>query len=463
MTKNKTILLVEDDFLIASVESKQIEKLGYSVIIANSGEDAITKFNNNKQISLILMDIDLGKGIDGTETAERILILKEIPIVFLSSHTDPEIVARTEKITSYGYVVKNSGITVLDASIKMAFKLFEAKNRAEINEERLQFVLEGSKLGFWDWNIETNEVQRNERWAEMLGYTLEEIQFTVNQWTDLIHPEDRERAVASIENHLSGKTQNHQIEYRMKTKNGDWKWIFDSAKVVKKDKYGRPLRMSGTHTDITERKLTEEKIKSLLTEKEIILKEVNHRIKNNMLAIQSIIEFQISTLNDSKTISILKDIQSNIICMSLLYDKLYKSQNFIETSAKDYLTTLVDEILNTFPIRVQIQVIKEIDEFILDGKKLFNLGIIINEVITNSMKYAFIHQDKGTIQIVIKKDFNKLKIHIQDDGIGIPENLKLNNSNQFGLSLISLLTKQLKGTFSITNNQGTRVEIELNI
>lgn len=159
MTKNKTILLVEDDFLIASVESKQIEKLGYSVIIANSGEDAITKFNNNKQISLILMDIDLGKGIDGTETAERILILKEIPIVFLSSHTDPEIVARTEKITSYGYVVKNSGITVLDASIKMAFKLFEAKNRAEINEERLQFVLEGSKLGFWDWNIETNEVK----------------------------------------------------------------------------------------------------------------------------------------------------------------------------------------------------------------------------------------------------------------------------------------------------------------
>ncbi len=131
------------------------------------------------------------------------------------------------------------------------------------NEERLELVLEGSQLGFWDWNIETGEVHRNAQWAEMLGYTLSEVEFTVRQWTDLHHPQDRERAMQSIQDHLDGKTPVHRIEYRMKTKDGSYKWILDQARIVKRDADGKPLRMSGTHTDITERKQAEaESIKS---------------------------------------------------------------------------------------------------------------------------------------------------------------------------------------------------------
>ena len=126
------------------------------------------------------------------------------------------------------------------------------------SEERLKFVLKGSRLGFWDWNIETNVVRRNERWAEMLGYTLEEVEFTVRQWTDLIHPDDRSAAWKSIQDHLEGRTAMHEIEYRMLCKDGKYKWILDQAMVVKQDDKGLPLRMSGTHTDIAERKQAEE-------------------------------------------------------------------------------------------------------------------------------------------------------------------------------------------------------------
>jgi PAS domain S-box-containing protein len=126
------------------------------------------------------------------------------------------------------------------------------------NEERLQFVLQGSQLGYWDWNIKTGEVVRNEEWAKMLGYTLEEIDFSVRQWTDLHHPDDRNAVWQSIQDHLEGRTSEHKIEYRMRTKRGQYKWILDQAKIVNRDSAGKPLRMSGTHTDITERKNAEQ-------------------------------------------------------------------------------------------------------------------------------------------------------------------------------------------------------------
>ena len=117
---HKLILLVEDE-----------------VILAHSGEEAIETFKANPGIDLIIMDIDLGKGIDGTEVAKLILDDYDVPILFLSNHLEPEIVEKTEKITSYGYVVKNSSITVLDASIKMAFKLFDAKMSEKSKENKI--------------------------------------------------------------------------------------------------------------------------------------------------------------------------------------------------------------------------------------------------------------------------------------------------------------------------------------
>lgn len=134
--ESKTILLVEDEVIIALSQSLNLKKYGYTVIIASSGEKAIDTIDNRPDIDLILMDIDLGTGLDGTETAAIILKKRNLPVVFLSSHTEPIIVEKTEKITSYGYVVKNSSITVLDASIKMAFKLFESNKKiCEKNKE----------------------------------------------------------------------------------------------------------------------------------------------------------------------------------------------------------------------------------------------------------------------------------------------------------------------------------------
>jgi PAS domain S-box-containing protein len=138
----KTILLVEDQAIIALSERKTLERHGFRVLTATAGEKALELVRSEQDIDLILMDIDLGPGMDGTEAAVLILAERELPLIFLSSHSEKEVVDKTEGITSYGYIVKNSGEMVLAASIRMAFRLFEAKTEAKQTGRKLQALLD---------------------------------------------------------------------------------------------------------------------------------------------------------------------------------------------------------------------------------------------------------------------------------------------------------------------------------
>jgi len=143
--RTKTILLVEDQAIIAMAEKRTLEQNGYSVLLAHSGEQAMDLVSATDELDLVLMDINLGPGIDGTAAAEQILTDRDVPIVFLSSHTEPAVVEKTEGITSYGYIVKNSGDTVLLAAIRMAFKLYEAKRDVSIRNRMLATMLDVSR------------------------------------------------------------------------------------------------------------------------------------------------------------------------------------------------------------------------------------------------------------------------------------------------------------------------------
>lgn len=143
------------------------------------------------------------------------------------------------------------------------YEISQLKKAEQTLKERatqLQFVLEGAELGFWDWNIATGAVDRNERWAVMLGYSHSEIQQTTQQWSDFVHPGDRERAWKSINTVLEGHSPIHKLEYRMLHKDGSIRWILDQANVMQRDVEGKPIRMCGTHADVTERKSLEEAV-----------------------------------------------------------------------------------------------------------------------------------------------------------------------------------------------------------
>ncbi len=253
----RTILLVEDEKIIAKTEARMLKKHGFEVVLAYDGETAIETVRA-EDVDLILMDIDLGHDrMDGTESAERILKDHTIPIVFLTAHAEKEMVDKVKGITRYGYVLKNSGEFVLIESVNMAFELFDAHRQTREKEEQYELAIYGGNLGTWDWNIVTDKVGFNDYWAEMLGYSLEEIPPHISTWTEMVHPEDFPEAQEKLEAHLRGETPYYEAEMRMRHKSGKWIWISDRGKVIERDKEGNPVRACGTHLDITERKEAE--------------------------------------------------------------------------------------------------------------------------------------------------------------------------------------------------------------
>ncbi|GEM_PF-6122065 len=171
MKEQKSLLLVEDEAIIALYTKKQLEQYGYQVTVIHNGEKAVEHVLKNDEIDLVLMDINLNTKMDGTEAAKCILSVKDIPLIFHSSHTEPEMVNKTEAITNYGYVVKNAGITVLDASIKMAFRLHNANKALQEKTNMFEDVI-NHMPGFVLWkDRECRFMGCNQNFAEKNGFS----------------------------------------------------------------------------------------------------------------------------------------------------------------------------------------------------------------------------------------------------------------------------------------------------
>lgn len=259
----KSILLVEDEAIIAMNTAAMLRKEGYWVELAYNGSQAIEKVKAAPgTIDLILMDINLDPGMDGTKTAQEILKEHNIPILFLSSHTEPKIVEKTEKITSYGYVVKNSGITVLAASIKMAFKLHAAHQALQHTNEKLSLAQEASGAGTWDWDIVANTFAWSAEFLKLFGMPPGTVA-GFESWTQALHPEDREIAGRRIREAIE-----HKIDlvndYRIVMPNGEIRWIRATGKTYYAS--DRPVRMIGLCIDVTQHKQAEEALKVAMAE-----------------------------------------------------------------------------------------------------------------------------------------------------------------------------------------------------
>lgn len=221
--------------------------------------------------------------------------------------------------------------------------------------------------------------------------------------------------------------------------------------------------LAGYTIEITDRKEKEEKIKKLLNEKEDILREVHHRIKNNMSIILSLFRIQSDRHENAVIKSVFLDASNRLKSMMVLYDKLYRSTNKNELCIKEYLTSLVEEILNIFPNRHKIEPILGVEKLILKPEILSPMGIIVNEMINNSLKYAFNDNDKGKIKIFVKKRNDYAIFSYKDSGPGIPASVTFDNSPGYGLRLIKSLVDQIDGSITLEQNRRTEYVIKFKI
>ena len=203
----------------------------------------------------------------------------------------------------------------------------------------------------------------------------------------------------------------------------------------------------------------EKQVKRLLEEKEIILREVHHRLKNNMFAVGILLENQAEDFQDPKVRSAFADARSRVDAMSVLYDKLYRSPTQTSIPAQDYLRDLAKEILSLLPGGDRVSLRVETEEIELKAGNSFFLGIIINELLTNAVKHAFTGVPHPGIDLGLYSQGNKLCLTVKDNGTGLPKDFDIDSAQGFGLGLIRNLTQQLGGTLKITVDAGTRWDI----
>lgn len=241
----------------------------------------------------------------------------------------------------------------------------------------------------------------------------------------------------------------------------------DLEKQVEERTHQLALTNNNLLQEIQVRKNAEIEISSLLKDKEIILKEVHHRIKNNMTTLKSILSLQSRTISDEIFKNIFKEMESRIDSMMVLYEKLYESDDFEVLSIKDYTETLLENIISNFPNNTSIRLDLKIQDFKLDAKRLQSLGMIFNEIITNSIKYSFEKDKDKLISLEIKliegkvsNGKNTVYITISDNGTGLKQEIDLKNKSGFGFRLIELLSKQLMAELHIEQKNSLKYILE---
>jgi two-component sensor histidine kinase len=253
------------------------------------------------------------------------------------------------------------------------------------------------------------------------------------------------------------------VQHRFKCADNHYMWINSS---------GNPLFDSENNyngvvfsmTDISSIKNTEEKYKSSLHEKELILRELHHRVKNNMQIISSLLSLQAKSLKDERDLEIFKSSQSRVKSMALIHEKLYDSPDFSHINLEDYIQSLVQELYDTYNIRAEkIHLKINIQDIKLNMETSIPLGLLINEIVSNSLKYAFPDNknfENPKLVIELKKEKNDYILMIMDNGIGIHDNFDLEKSESLGMQLINNLTDQIDGELKLDTSHGTKITIK---
>lgn len=336
-----------------------------------------------------------------------------------------------------------------------AQKIFDALHKSE---ERFKLSMEASSDGLWDLNVATDDSYYNPAYYRILGYEPGAFPAKGSAWRQRVHSDDRLSAEEANRACILDGKDYLEIEFRMRAKNGDWRWIFSRGKCISRDARGVATRLVGTHVDITERKRIEEQLKTNIREKEILLSEVHHRVKNNLSIISSLLNLQSTMIKSpEQAINAFQNARDRISAMALVHEELYNSPNITKVNMNDYVGRLVSQLSLAYGKEHRVQLNVDVQDAVLSVDTSIPCGLILNELITNAYKYAFPDGRIGAINIRlrIRKD-GYAELEVADDGVGMPSEMDIGRADSLGLTLVRLLIEQLNGTLDTRAAEGTR-------
>ncbi|HBB32250.1 MAG TPA: hypothetical protein DDZ80_21810 [Cyanobacteria bacterium UBA8803] len=360
---------------------------------------------------------------------------------------------KTPLISREGQVIQVLGVST-DITER---KLTEEQLRN--SQTQLNLALDAARMGIWDWTIETGKIAWSNSLERLFGLAPNTFDGHYETMLAMIYPEDRDRVHQSTQLFLE-KGKYGAIEFRIVWPDGSIHWMESKGQVLS-EAMGKPVRMIGINLDITNRKQAEMQIQASLREKEVLLQEIHHRVKNNLQVISSLLDLQSHHIEDPTTLELFRESQNRVKSMALVHEKLYQSRDFACINFAEYIENLTSYLCQAYALQASNLAIElNIDNVNLNINTAIPCGLMVGELVSNALKYAFPNYTGGKIQIALHAETdNRYTLTVSDNGIGIPSNLDFRNTKSLGLQLVNVLTEQVEGTIELDRSCGTEFRI----
>ena len=337
-------------------------------------------------------------------------------------------------------------LTFISEQVAMAIDRTRARERLNVETAYLNRLFEGAKEAIVLTDKECRPIRINSEFTRLFGYTLKD--FGNRPLDDLIAPGKLHEEAHEVTK-ITAKGENVDIETVRRRKDGKLVHVSILGTPIVID--GKVEAVYGIYRDITERKRAEAKIKDSLKEKEVMLYEIHHRVKNNMQIILSLLRLQSREVEDEQTKEMFLESQNRIRSMALIHEKLYQSGDLSRIDIADYVRGLATHLVSVYRAEgAAIGLSVDIKDVYLDINRAIPLGLIVNELVTNSLKHGLKKRAKGNILISMKKAAKgKFELSVADTGKGLPEGFDLSETESFGMQLVTDLVTQLEGSIEL--------------
>ncbi len=335
----------------------------------------------------------------------------------------------------------------------------QAEEKLRQREEQLNLALDAARMGYWDWNLETGEVTWSYHLERMFGLAPNTFDGNYETFLSYVHPDDHDPLQEAVQDYLASG-EDLQLEFRIVLANGRIRWLEGKGKLYYNEA-GVPVRMTGINLDISDRKQAQLRIQASLQEKEVLLQEIHHRVKNNLQIICSLLDLQAQHLEEPALLEMFRESQHRVRSMALVHEKLYQSQDCAKIKFAEYIESLTSYLFQAYAVdAANVALRLDIDKVILDIDTAIPCGLIINELVSNALKHAFSSHAEGEIHVALQaRSEQDFLLRVRDNGRGLPANFDLNKVKSLGLQLVKVLTKQLEGTLDINSENGAGFSI----
>jgi PAS domain S-box-containing protein len=343
----------------------------------------------------------------------------------------------------------------------------KAEKALRESEEKYRIIIENIDDVIFSAEVDATIIFVSLNCYNLLGYTPEEI--IGKNLFDFVYKEDLEFVSQEFQKILLDKITT-PIVCRVVTKKGQLIYIEESGKIIF-DKQGNIKMFTGIIRDISIQRKAEEQIKSALQEKEVLLREIHHRVKNNLQVIISLINMHMLDFTDREVVNKFRELQERVRTMSLVHEDLYMSENLAQIEFKNYINKLTSNLFSAYGVDKKINCSLNISSVLLDIDTAIPSGLVVNELVSNALKYAFpseklLRQKESSnleIYIEFREENDKCILIVRDNGIGLPKDFSFQTNKTMGLRLVKILVNdQLNGSLKVKNNPGAEFVIEFN-